>query len=502
MKTTISENQLNRLIFESVKSVLKEGNENISNNGNVKFTLNDFLKTYAGNSYSPEEFIAQLKPVGEGFDYSKVKYSYDEWLRTINGAMNARKKHSMPTNSLLQLKNTVTQSYNKMKTQGINQKTGKFMTIDEYVYEAGLTQYVNPDALISKWKINPQGKADANRWKQIFTERISDFGQNAKTIQQIINSYNPQYVKNDNGEMVDVSNRGKTGDEDFANATTIGNSQGTETMAGDKKMTSDQLIELIQRRLANTDSTITITDATEGSTAFLRTQGRDYVTKVLQQRMNQAKPTVIQKEGQEVWVRTENIINNWLSDNPVTGRDLSAALSRIGRVISTSRNEMPVTKGFQNMLNLFGIKDDRGQAFVPDGKIGPKTSKALSDAGFKDIYAVKEAVKQFQTNHNVPPQPDGIAGKNTIAALRQAGINSFEALKQDNQKYHIQNRNAQNPAIANVSGKIPVKVASQMNAVPNTNTQTQGIGRRTLSETDLKKIITKSIIKEVKKRFS
>ena len=106
MKTTITESQLKKMIYESVKSVLKEANENAGTNSNVKLTLGDFLKTYAGNSYSPEEFIAQLKPVGKGFDYSKVNYSYDEWLRTINGAMKARSKHGMPTNSLSQLKNT------------------------------------------------------------------------------------------------------------------------------------------------------------------------------------------------------------------------------------------------------------------------------------------------------------------------------------------------------------------------------------------------------------
>jgi lysozyme family protein len=157
----------------------------------------------------------------------------------------------------------------------------------------------------------------------------------------------------------------------------------------------------------------------------------------------------LQQTNPENAQKAKDIIDKWLAGGyPYRINDVHWSMNVFDQALKSSRNDMPAVRGFQQTLNLFGLKDAKGRPFAVDGIVGQNTSAALRQNGFKSIFDFINVVKGVQKALGL--KVDGIVGKNTLAAFQQAGITSFDALR----KYLAFITRKQNQsAIASVNAK-------------------------------------------------
>lgn len=154
----------------------------------------------------------------------------------------------------------------------------------------------------------------------------------------------------------------------------------------------------------------------------LRNSDPNAIKKMITDQMRRAEPTITQTNPQ-AWPTIQNVLTQWMNgqNQAIKYSEVISAMNQLGKVLNTSRNDMPIVRGFQVMMSKFGTP------LKPDGIIGQQTRAALQQAGYKDIFAFKSDVQAVQTALGV--QPDGIIGKNTLVALQQNGITSLQAFK-------------------------------------------------------------------------
>jgi lysozyme family protein len=147
---------------------------------------------------------------------------------------------------------------------------------------------------------------------------------------------------------------------------------------------------------------------------------------------------------------------------------------------------MLAVSGFQQTLNLFGLKDNKGKPFAVDGIIGQNTSAALKQNGFNNIFDFIDVVKGVQKALGL--KDDGIVGNNTLAAFQQNGINSFDKLKNFARVKASRENWAQNQVSqANLTMPTPQLNAPQTGGLMHENKKIK------VSENELKKLIKESV---------
>ena len=156
-------------------------------------------------------------------------------------------------------------------------------------------------------------------------------------------------------------------------------------------------------------------------------QNENVVKTTIENQIRRAKPVLSASNPQNTQ-KAEQILNSWLQGGiPYRINDVHWAMNVFDQAVRTSRNDMPVVKGFQNTLNAFGFKTAAGKPYVSNGVLDQNTSAALKQNGFKNILDFKNAVAEAQKALGV--EPDGKVGNITLGAFQRAGITSFDALR-------------------------------------------------------------------------
>ena len=223
-------------------------------------------------------------------------------------------------------------------------------------------------------------------------------------------------------------------------------------------------------------------------------QNENAVRNTINTQIRRTMPT-LQQTNPENAQKAKNILDKWLAGGyPYRINDVHWSMNVFDQALKSSRNDIPAVKGFQQTLNLFGLKDAKGKPFAVDGIVGQNTSAALKQNGFNNIFDFVNIVKGVQKLLGL--KVDGIVGKNTLAAFQQNGIKSFDALKNFTRVKASRENMTQNQ-ISQVNPSMPTP---QLNAP-----QTGGLMRENkkikVSGNELKNLIkenVKSILKEYK----
>lgn len=507
MKTTISERLLGSLIANSIKKRINEDHK-------VRNWERDLMKDYpymfrdGQNLYyvrldNNNQVKAAWKTDLDGGNRELVKAPEVQMLIDQKN-IKLTKRNIGDTNTANTQSNTNTPNTNT--TQGTGESAGRLMTLDDFCYKAGINQKVNTDEL-KKYLKSPDIKTDANHWKQFFNNpKIQELFTNNPGVMDAVNSYDDEFdAKPDIQKVFSKDEFGKLSASDFNN----GNYQpgaGEGMDKSGKPMTFNEIMNVIHQAGQRGDAAITFTDMTTGSAGYLRGQNPEHVKKTILKQLDYAGRTLSKTDPQN-YQKASNIINNWISgkNQSIRIKDVAWAMSVIGKILNTSRNEIPVVMGLQKALNYFGIKDSKGRQFKVDGVIGPETSAALKNAGFKDIYEWKDTIYNYQQKQNVPPKPDGIVGNNTIKAFQNSNLTSIDMLN----RYKT---GAVDNNLTNVNQNTSAKVSNVLNTANNqpiTLTQSQGNGPRPgmmaeskrhkvkITENTLNKLILESIKKNL-----
>ena len=174
-------------------------------------------------------------------------------------------------------------------------------------------------------------------------------------------------------------------------------------------------------------TTMSFQQVLHDSTGPWNGQDENSVKATITSQIKRAKPTISASNPQNAQ-KAEQILNNWLQGGtPYRINDVHWAMNIFDQAVRTSRNDMPVVKGFQNTLNAFGFKTATGKPYVSNGVLDQNTSAALKQNGFKNILDFKNTVAEAQKALGV--EPDGKVGNITLGAFQRAGITSFDALR-------------------------------------------------------------------------
>lgn len=408
-KIKITENELRRLIEESVASLLNEGANDI-------YTLDDLLRdqNYNGN----KQMLLQALSLGLT-EYRKAN--------GVKGAMALT---------------------NQMPIKGSD-----WMLIFKYAQR----------------KANPS-------MRQVIAKISAAAG-------QTISAKAPQQG------VADALKRG--GEMTVGNSYSTGpGSQNVAPNAG-KPFTFTQLTQSLGNKRG---TTMSFQQVLHDSVGPWNGQNENAVRNTINTQIRRTMPT-LQQTNPENAQKAKNILDKWLAGGyPYRINDVHWSMNVFGQALKSSRNDIPAVKGFQQTLNLFGLKDAKGKPFAVDGIVGQNTSAALKQNGFNNIFDFVNIVKGVQKLLGL--KVDGIVGKNTLAAFQQNGIKSFDALKNFTRVKTSRGNMAQNQ-ISQVNSTMPTP---QLNA-PQTSGLMHENKKIKVSGNELKNLIkenVKSILKEYK----
>ena len=254
-----------------------------------------------------------------------------------------------------------------------------------------------------------------------------------------------------------------------------------------------QAIQYIARQ--NPNRTLSFQREFTDSTGIFNGLNMAQVQNTIAQKVRVAKGTLQQtNQNAASYLST---IEQWIGQGAqyIPARQLAQAFGALEQILNTARNDIPAVRGFQQTLNLFGLKDTKGKPFAVDGIIGQNTSAALKQNGFNNIFDFINVVKGVQKALGL--KDDGIVGQNTLAAFRQNGINSFDALKNFARVKASRENWAQNQiSQGNLTMPTPQLKTPQTGGLMRENKKIK------VNENELKKLIKESvetILKEYKK---
>ena len=347
----------------------------------------------------------------------------------------------------------------------------------------GLTAYRKSRGVKGAMALTNQMRIKGSDWMQIFKfaqqkanpamrQVIANISAAAS---QTINAKTPQQGVEDalkkGGEMT-VGNPYSTGPGD----------QNVAPNAG-KPFTFTQLTQSLSNKRG---TTMSFQQVLHDSVGPWNGQNETVVKNTINAQIRRTMPTLQQTNPKNAQ-KAKNIIDKWLAGGyPYRINDVHWSMNVFDQALKSSRNDMPAVRGFQQTLNLFGLKDAKGKPFAVDGIVGQNTSAALKQNGFKNIFDFINVVKGVQKALGL--KDDGIVGKNTLAAFQQNGINSFDVLKNFARIKTSKENLAQNQiSQGNLTMPTPQLSAPQTGGLVRENKKIK------VSENELKKLIKESV---------
>lgn len=339
---------------------------------------------------------------------NELKQIIRESVETVLREASNQNKQKAYTFAQLLSPNVLGQQYS-----GNGQQLGKYV-INAY-HQLCKEKGVKPLNITSNTPIS------AGQWVQVLNKAKSmdRTGTLTKTYDDIIRGITAKSVSQG---IEDIVNKGGTLVP--ANPYSTGPGDENATPNSGKHFTFTQLAQSLGNKRG---TTMSFQQVLHDSTGPWNGQDENSVKTTITSQIKRAKPTISASNPQNAQ-KAEQILNNWLQGGtPYRINDVHWAMNIFDQAVRTSRNDMPVVKGFQNTLNAFGFKTATGKPYAPNGVLDQNTSAALKQNGFKDILDFKNTVVEVQKALGV--EPDGKVGNITLGAFQRGGINSFDTLK-------------------------------------------------------------------------